>query len=163
MQGSVCEWWWRQRLLERAVPEPTHASCSARAGLVRMATLQAQLAALSSRGPRALGVGNKALVRTATLLYTEEDARSIDTHTIFNGAVNGLLELAQLHPPFEAFSRTLFARSAMELDRTVQTESVNKQLDELIDSFLMMLSPYLLLKAAHKTIEFLLRQHKCVW
>ena len=46
------------------------------------------------------------------------------------------------------------------MERSIQTKEVNDKLDEVIEEFLCLLSPYFLLKPAHKTLEWLI--YRCV-
>lgn len=72
----------------------------------------------------------------------------------------GLEELLSIDPAFEQFEAPLFSQLAKTLARSVQTKAVNKQLDENISLFLTHLSPYFLLKPAHKCLEWLIHRYE---
>lgn len=70
----------------------------------------------------------------------------------------GLEELLGIEPAFVEFEDTLFSRSSLTLERSVQSKEVNDKLDAGISLFLTRLSPYFLLKPAHKCIEWLVHR-----
>lgn len=69
---------------------------------------------------------------------------------------NGLEELETIDASFEEFEENIFADSSLTFERSIQTKEVNDKLNETISKFLLRLSPYCLLKPAHKTIEWLI-------
>ena len=71
-------------------------------------------------------------------------------------AISGLEELVLIYPAFGDFEATLFNVASATWERSLQTKEVNEQLDETISKFLILLSPYFLLRAAHKTLEWLI-------
>ena len=72
--------------------------------------------------------------------------------------LNGLEELETLDAAFEEFDSSLFAESSLTFERSVQTKEVNVKLDAAIQRFLIRLSPYCLLKPAHKALEWLIHR-----
>lgn len=70
----------------------------------------------------------------------------------------GLEELLGIEPAFQEFQDTLFSGASLTLERSVQSREVNKKLDAGISLFLARLSPYFLLKPAHKCIEWLVHR-----
>lgn len=70
----------------------------------------------------------------------------------------GLEELLGIEPAFLEFQDTLFSRASLTLERSVQSKELNKKLDADISLFLTRLSPYFLLKPAHKCIEWLVHR-----
>ncbi|XP_059533364.1 HEAT repeat-containing protein 1 isoform X1 [Myotis daubentonii] len=94
----------------------------------------------------------------ASLLFDPKEAATIDRDTAFAIGCTGLEELLGIDPAFEQFEAPLFSQLAKTLARSVQTKAVNKQLDENISLFLTHLSPYFLLKPAHKCLEWLIHR-----
>ena len=70
-------------------------------------------------------------------------------------ALSGLDELQTINESFIKYEQTLFSRESVELERSTQSREVNAQLDDTIKEFLIELSPYLLLSAARKALEWL--------
>ena len=71
-------------------------------------------------------------------------------------ALSGLETLETVDPTFGEFEATLFNSASHNWERSLQTKEVNDQLDETVSQFLVQLSPYFLLRAAHKTLEWLI-------
>lgn len=96
--------------------------------------------------------------KKASLLFEDKDAADIDNETLFSMGVNGLEELKVIEPAFSTFDNSLFGDNCKSLERTLQSKEVNEKLDKLICKFLQYLSPYFLLKPAHKVLEWLIRR-----
>lgn len=60
-----------------------------------------------------------------------------------------------LNEEFAEFERSLFSESSKFVERSVKTKAENAELDESIEEFLLLLSPYFLLRPAHKALEWL--------
>lgn len=99
-------------------------------------------------------IGSK---KTVTLIFTPEEARNQTIETIYNIGKNGLYELIRLDPNFLRFDTTLFGIKMRTMDRFLETEKVNEELNKLIHDFLCTLSPYIMLKASQKCLEYLFR------
>ncbi|XP_015119212.1 HEAT repeat-containing protein 1 [Diachasma alloeum] len=91
-----------------------------------------------------------------SLLFDPREAANLDRETVFNIGKNGLEELIKLSSVFKEFETTIFAQSAINLERSVQDAKVNKRLDAGVEKFLIFLSPYFLLNTAHKALEWLI-------
>ena len=98
--------------------------------------------------------------KKASLLFDAKEAADIDNETIFSIALNGLEELKVIEPGFSAFDNSLFGDASKSLERTLQSKEVNEKLDQHITKFLKYLSPYFLLKPAHKVLEWLIRRYQ---
>lgn len=94
----------------------------------------------------------------ASILFDPKEAALKDRETIFEIGFSGLQELIAINPSFMQFEATLFDKNAKEMQRAVESKEVNRLLDGTIKKFLVHLSPYLLLQAAHKCIEWLIRR-----
>ena len=95
-----------------------------------------------------------------SLLFDGKEAADIDVDTIHALGTNGLEELTALEPSFADFQDSLFSESCKTFERTVQTREVVDQLDSTLARFLRKLSTYLLLKPAHKCLEWLIRAYR---
>lgn len=71
----------------------------------------------------------------------------------------GLEELLGIEPAFLEFQDTLFSGASLTLERSIQSREVNEKLDAGISLFLTRLSPYFLLKPAHKCLEWLVHRY----
>ncbi|XP_077481923.1 HEAT repeat-containing protein 1 [Stigmatopora argus] len=94
----------------------------------------------------------------ASLLFDPKEAATLDRSTFYALGCTGLEELLGIEPAFQAFQDSLFSRASLTLERSVQSKDVNKKLDADISLFLTRLSPYFLLKPAHKCIEWLVHR-----
>ncbi|KAJ8305572.1 hypothetical protein KUTeg_016117 [Tegillarca granosa] len=97
--------------------------------------------------------------RRKSLLFDPKEAASLDKETFYALGINGLDELQTLDGVFQQFETTLFAESSLTFERSIQTKEVNDKLDENISRFLSFLSPYCLLKPAHKALEWLIYRY----
>ncbi len=98
--------------------------------------------------------------REVSLLFESKQAANIDLDTLHSIGLEGISELKKSEERFAPFEHTLFSKSAREIQRELQTKKINQQLDESIDIFLDLLSPYFLLQSAHKAFEYLLRRYR---
>ncbi|RMX40131.1 hypothetical protein pdam_00002238 [Pocillopora damicornis] len=96
--------------------------------------------------------------KKSSLLFDSKEAADIDNETVFSIGLNGLEELKVIEPAFKMFEKSLFGDNSMSLERSLQTKDVNEKLDKHISKFLQYLSPYFLLKPAHKVLEWLIRR-----
>lgn len=96
----------------------------------------------------------------ASLLFDGKEASDIDNETIFSLATNGLQELIIIEPAFASFKDSIFSDVSKKLERSTETKEFNDRLDKQIAQFLKYLSPYFLLKPAHKTLEWLIRRYR---
>lgn len=94
----------------------------------------------------------------ASLLFESKEASVLDRETFYAIGCTGLDELVGIDCSFEAFQETLFSRSSVSVERSVQTKAVSQQLDEDISVFLTHLSPYFMIKSAHKCLEWLIHR-----
>lgn len=63
-----------------------------------------------------------------------------------------------MNPAFVDFQSTLFDFTAKDVQRAVETKEVNTLLDKNIKRFLFHLSPYFMIPASHKCLEWLIRR-----
>ncbi|NXL89938.1 HEAT1 protein, partial [Alectura lathami] len=96
--------------------------------------------------------------QAASLLFDCREAAAIDRDTFFAIGCTGLEELMGIDPSFEVFQSSLFSSMSKGLERSVQTKTVNQQLNQNISLFLIHLSPYFMLKPAQKCLEWLIHR-----
>ena len=73
--------------------------------------------------------------------------------------MSGLDELEQLDTRFNQYRSTFFSLASKGFERAVQTAAVNKKIDDQVDEFLILVSPYFTLRAAHKALEWLINRY----
>lgn len=95
-----------------------------------------------------------------SFLFTTKEAANLDIDTIYSLGINGLEELTSIQPLFAEFADSLFAESSKQFERTVVSADVINKVNADITKFLRLLSPYFLLRPAHKCIEWLIRGYK---
>ena len=123
----------------------------------KMSSLAKQLKQLQIPGHHGATTAAKS-GKKVSLLFDAKEASDIDNETIYSLGINGLVELKSIDTSFAPFESTLFNQSSKTLERTLQTQGVNENIDKEISKFLRCLSPYVLLKPAHKTLEWLVRR-----
>jgi U3 small nucleolar RNA-associated protein 10 len=124
-----------------------------------MSSLEKQLKRLRIPDSSSLERATKFKKKTS-FLFDPKEASDIDNETVFSLALNGLDELKLVNLQFEKFETVLFTESSKYLERTLQSQELNDKLDNNIKDYLRFLSPYILLKPAHKTLEWLIRRYQ---
>ena len=120
-----------------------------------MSTLLHQLQHLKVAGqPSSLHVASK---KRPSLLFDHEEAATIDIEVIYDLGRNGLEELARIDTSLHEYEENLFSEKCIGYERSVQGKQQLQQLDDAVGKFLRQLSPYLMLRAAHKCMEWLIR------
>lgn len=97
-----------------------------------------------------------------SLLFDVRQAAQLDIDTIYQVGSEGLAELEKYDDRFAPFAQSLFSESNKRLDRDLLTSDVNKSIDESINYFLKLISPYFLLRPAQKALEYLIRRYRFV-
>jgi U3 small nucleolar RNA-associated protein 10 len=98
------------------------------------------------------------LKKRDSILFTTKEAATKSRETIFEIGISGLHELIELNPVFEDFQSTLFEITAKDVQRAVETKEVNVLLNKNIKRFMFHLSPYFMIPATHKCLEWLIRR-----
>jgi U3 small nucleolar RNA-associated protein 10 len=99
--------------------------------------------------------------RRSSFLFDPKEAANMDSESVYCLAMNGLEQLKAIdREAFGSFEATLFAQSSITYERLVQTKEVNVQLDAELRRFLLHLTPYFMLKPAHKCFEWLVYKYK---
>ena len=92
-----------------------------------------------------------------SLLFSAEEAAELDIERVFDIGINGLEELVKLDIRFTDYEKSLFTEGCMSYERSVQTANQLRALDKTISDFLRLLTPYMMLQAATKCLEWLIR------
>lgn len=92
-----------------------------------------------------------------SFLFDAKEAANMDIETVYALGTNGLEELISIDGSFAQFEKTLFKESCQQYERAVQLKGAVEDIDRFVSAFLRKLSPYFLLKPAHKCIEWLVR------
>lgn len=99
---------------------------------------------------------------TESYLFTSREADQLDFYSLYALGVNGLSKLKTLDAKFAKYDDTLFSNAARGLDRTLQSENQNAELDRIIGLFLRDLGPYLLEAPTSKALEWVIRRFRSV-
>ncbi|KAF3785717.1 HEAT repeat-containing protein 1 [Nymphaea thermarum] len=95
-----------------------------------------------------------------SILFDPKEAADIDLETIFSIAISGLNILIETDERFRCYKNTLFSQKSLDMDREVMTVEENNKINSSISSYLRLLSGYLQLPSAQKTLEYLIRRCK---
>ncbi|XP_038109025.1 HEAT repeat-containing protein 1 homolog [Culex quinquefasciatus] len=94
-----------------------------------------------------------------SILFDAQAAAGKDREVIYDIGISGLQELVQLNLAFLQFEDTLFGKTSIDLQRSVENKELNRKLDASIRKFFFHLSPYFMLQPAHKCLEWLIRRY----
>lgn len=122
-------------------------------------SLKDQLKGIAERN-KALGgyTHNQTTTRKPSLLFSEKEAADIDYDTVYEIGLKGITGLCELEPIFLKFHPSLFDRLPPESsDRSLKTADENKQLDQIIKSFLRLCQPFYLERCCQQALEWLIR------
>ena len=98
--------------------------------------------------------------RRVSFLYEPSEAANLDADAIYGLGMNGLEQLKSIdRDTFESFELTLFNSSSVNFERAIQSKQVNEKLNAELRRFLLNLSPYFMLKPAHKCFEWLVYRY----
>ena len=123
-----------------------------------MSSLSDQLKKLSTPGQLSFRASHAS--QKPSLLFTSREAADLDIEAVFSLGINGLEELKNINSVFSKFEASLFNDSSKFFERSLQTKEANTQLDQQIESFLLCLSPHILLRPAQKALEWLIRAYR---
>lgn len=115
--------------------------------------------ALGESRPQAPGLFTPASFLQSVLLTNHLVMKLSLASALSPPGCTGLEELLGIEPALLEFQDTLFSQASLTLERSVQSKEVNEKLDAGISLFLTRLSPYFLLKPAHKCIEWLVHRY----
>ncbi|XP_052184980.1 uncharacterized protein At3g06530 [Diospyros lotus] len=95
-----------------------------------------------------------------SILFDPKEAADIDLDAILDIALTGLEVLVGADERFRNYKNNLFSHKSRELDRELMSIEENNQMNTTISSYLRLLSGYLQLPSALKTLEYLIRKYK---
>ncbi|CAI6336762.1 unnamed protein product [Periconia digitata] len=126
-----------------------------------MATaLQKQLAAIAATSTHQLDLKAQKLAHGKSLLFEPRVAASQSFENLYLICYDGYRDLCALDPRFTQFSRSLFSEQSKVEDRTQMTQKENESLNGVLEAFMTMVGPRILLKPAEKALEWLVRRFR---
>ncbi|KAF2845238.1 hypothetical protein T440DRAFT_502600 [Plenodomus tracheiphilus IPT5] len=126
-----------------------------------MATaLQKQLASIAASSTHQLDLRAQKQAHGKSLLFDAKVAASQSFDNVYLICHDGYRDLCALDPRFLHFSNSLFSEQSKAEDRTQMTEAENAKLDTVLEAFLTLVGPRLLLRPAEKALEWLVRRFK---
>lgn len=117
-------------------------------------SLAKQLQKLSAPQTSILSLGYK----KTSLLVQPKDIANHDLSAFFEVGLKGLNDLSDINEKFIKFKSTLFSHSWQTKQRAILSLSENKKIDDLIEEFLCLLSPYFNSKPALYALEWLVHR-----
>lgn len=124
--------------------------------------LQRQLAAIAANSTHQLDLKAQKAAHGKSLLFEAKVAATQDFNTIYRICVEGYEELCSLDARFNAFAQSIFSEQSKSEERGLMTEAQNRELDAVLDAFIVLVSGRLLLKPAQKAVEWLVRRFRYV-
>ncbi|MQM05219.1 hypothetical protein Taro_038031 [Colocasia esculenta] len=95
-----------------------------------------------------------------SVLFDPKEAADIDLRTILPIAASGLDVLVGLDARFGGYRDTLFSHTSLDMDREKMEPKEEEKVNKSVASYLRLLSGYLQLPAALKTLEYLIRRYR---
>ncbi|KAI8932600.1 hypothetical protein NX059_010104 [Plenodomus lindquistii] len=124
-----------------------------------MATaLQKQLATIAASSTHQLDLRAQKAAHGKSLLFDAKVAAAQSFESLYLICVDGYRELCALDPRFLPFATSLFSEQSKAEDRTQMTRADNDKLDTVVEAFLTLVAPRLLLRPAQKALEWLVRR-----
>lgn len=125
-----------------------------------MTSLQKQLATIAASSTHQLDLKAQRTAHGKSLLFEPKVAALQSFDTIYAICYDGYRNLCAIDPRFLAFSRTLFSEQSKDEDRAQKNKADNDDLDKILESFITLVGPRLLLKPAEKALEWLVRRFR---
>lgn len=125
-----------------------------------MTSLQKQLAAIAASSTHQLDLKAQRAAHGKSLLFEPKVAVSQSFDTLYLICYEGFRDLCALDPRFLSFSKTVFSEQSKAEDRTQMTKKENAELDAVLEAFITLVGPRLLLKPAEKAVEWLVRRFR---
>ncbi|CAN9090704.1 unnamed protein product [Alternaria alternata] len=126
-----------------------------------MATaLQKQLASIAASSTHQLDLRAQKSAHGKSLLFDSKIAASQSFETVYLICYDGYKDLCALDPRFLRFSKNLFSEQSKSEDRTQMSKDENAKLNTVLEAFITLVGPRLLLKPAEKALEWLVRRFR---
>jgi U3 small nucleolar RNA-associated protein 10 len=127
--------------------------------LLPMTSLAEQLAGIAQRSKAvALDRKRRTKIHAVSFLHDPTLAATQDYETIYYDAVEALERLETLDRRFGKFKNSIFSVTSIQIDRQVQSQEENINLNKTIDAFLSLLAPYWHLAISIRAAEWPLRR-----
>lgn len=124
-----------------------------------MTSLSQQLKSINEKTASvALDRKSRSKIHSKSLIFSPKIASTQDYDYIYNIGLEGLEELCEIDSRFHKFKQTLFSETSINIDRNVQDQDTEKQLNQSINAFLSLIGPYYLLNSTIKALEWLVRR-----
>ena len=127
-----------------------------------MTSLQKQLAAIALNSHNELDLKAQKAAHSKSLIYDPAQAATQSFDFLYQICLEGFEDLCALDNRFLRFGRSLFSPQSRTEDRMHLTAQQNGDLDNVIDSFLALVSGRLLIRPAIKAVEWLVRRFRYV-
>ena len=128
--------------------------------MTKLSSLASQLKNIQQADHQIGGISTTQHRYIASFLFDEREAADIDNAVILAIAKDGLEELKTVEPAFAKFEIVLFGENTLEVHRATMTKQQNESLNGTLRTFLRLLSPFFMMKAAHKCLEWLIRKYR---
>ncbi|KAH3665977.1 hypothetical protein OGAPHI_004166 [Ogataea philodendri] len=124
-----------------------------------MSLLEQQLSAIAQNTQTvALDRKKRSKLHSVSFIYNPQEAATQDYETIYYEALEALSRLEQIDKRFGKFKLSIFSETSINIDRQVQSQEQNENLDKTINAFLSLVAPYWHLAIALRSTEWLLRR-----
>ena len=128
-----------------------------------MATaLQKQLATIAASSTHQLDLRAQQSAHGKSLLFEPKVAASQSFENLYLICCDGYRDLCALDSRFLHFSNSLFSEQSKVEDRTQMTQEENSKLNAVLEAFITLVGPRLLLRPAEKALEWLVRRFRYV-
>ncbi|KAF1996325.1 U3 small nucleolar RNA-associated protein 10 [Amniculicola lignicola CBS 123094] len=125
-----------------------------------MTSLQKQLAVIAASSTHQLDLKAQKTAHGKSLLFEPRVAATQSFENIYLICYEGFRDLCALDHRFLPFSKTLFSEQSKAEDRTQMTRKENEELNKVLEAFITLAGPRLLLKPAEKALEWLVRRFR---
>ena len=126
-----------------------------------MATaLTAQLAQIRSPTTNPLDLKTQKEAHSQSLLFEPHVAATQEFDSIYQICYEGFEDLCRLDARFLGFAKTIFSEQSKSQDRTQMTSAQNKELEFVLEDFILLVSGRLALKPALKAVEWVIRRFR---
>ncbi|KAG7913311.1 hypothetical protein KL907_000256 [Ogataea polymorpha] len=124
-----------------------------------MSLLEQQLSAIAQNTQTvALDRKKRSKIHSVSFIYSPQEAAAQDYETIYYEALEALDRLEQIDKRFGKFRLSIFSETSIGIDRQIQSQKQNENLDRTINAFLSLVAPYWHLAIALRASEWLLRR-----
>lgn len=122
--------------------------------------LQRQLAQIAATSTHQYDLKAQKSAHGKSLLFEPKVAASQSFEDVYLLCYEGYRDLCALDSRFLQFSKSLFSEQSKVEDRAQMTKEENKKLDHVLEAFITLVGPKLLLKPAQKAVEWLVRRFR---